>query len=81
MDNALDRADENARCLNGPEGCEGAVHYRLPLSGTGVSFPRCDKHWDERLELEQGLRQRYPEQPPDDWSPLDAGEAWSEDDY
>jgi len=61
------------------EGCEGAVEYRMPLSGTGRSFPRCDKHWDERLDLEEGLRERYPEQPPSDWSPLDAGESWDEE--
>ena len=68
-------------CLNVGPDCEGPVEFRAPLSGTFRSFPRCAKHWDERLDLEQGLRERYPEQPPADWSPLDAGEAWSEDDY
>lgn len=66
-------------CLNQSEDCTGPVEYRMPLSGTGVPFPRCDKHWDDRLELERGLRERYPEQPPADWSPLDAGEHWDED--
>lgn len=68
-------------CMNGPEGCGGAVEYRMPLSGTGRSFPRCDGHWQERLDLENGLRERYPEHAPSDWSPYDAGEAWGPEDY
>jgi len=68
-------------CLNASEKCEGPVEYRMPLSATGEPFPRCDFHWDERLDLEEQLRSRYPSQPPADWSPLDAGEAWDEDDW
>ena len=74
---------EHVECLQSsdPDGCAGAVEYRLPLSGTGRSFPRCDRHWEQRLDLEHGLRERYPETPPTGWSPADAGEAWSEEDY
>lgn len=61
------------------EDCSGPVEYRHPLSGTGRSYPRCDRHWQDRLAFEEGLRKRYPEQPPRDWSPLDAGESWDED--
>lgn len=68
-------------CLNFGADCAGEVEYRMPLSGTGRSFPRCDHHWDERLDLESGLRERYPEQPPSDYDFYDAGEYWSEDDY
>lgn len=69
-------------CISGHEGgCSGPVEYRMPLSGTGRSFPRCNRHWQERLDREQELRERYPEHAPRDWSPLDAGEAWGEDDY
>lgn len=59
--------------------CAGPVELRLPLSGTGVPFPRCDRHWQERLELQRELDERYPVQPPAGWSPLDAGESWDED--
>lgn len=45
-------------CLGGSGLCVGKVEYRMALSGTGVSFPRCDKHWAERLELERGLHTR-----------------------
>lgn len=70
-------------CLNdnGDGECKGAVEYRMPLSGTGRSFPRCDKHWAERLDEQERINERYPASPPSDWSPLDAGEAWGEDDY
>ena len=72
---------ESIVCIGRGEDCAGPVEYRMPLSGSGRSFPRCEAHWDARLRMEDELRHRYPEQPPADWSPLDAGEAWGEDDY
>lgn len=71
--------EERPVCLDGPQGCAGPVEYRLPLSGTGKSFPRCNGHWRDRLEFQRGLDERYPTNPPADWSPLDAGEHWDED--
>ena len=66
-------------CLEaGPE-CAGPVELREALSGTGVPFPRCDRHWDRRLDFQAELDRRYPSTPPADWSPLDAGESWYED--
>lgn len=77
-----DILDEPLECIEShTEACSGPVEYRMPLSGTGKSFPRCDRHWQLRLDREQQLRERYPARPPRDWSPLDAGEAWDEDDY
>lgn len=61
--------------------CEGAVEYRMALSSTGKSFPRCDHHWEVRLETQQQINERYPTQPPADFDPSYAGEVWSEDDY
>jgi hypothetical protein len=53
---ALDHED----CLDHYHGvCSGAVEYRMPLSGTGRSFPRCDFHWDERLDRQQEINERY----------------------
>ena len=42
---------EIIECLDGhaDDPCEGDVEYRMPLSATGRSFPRCDKHWEARL--------------------------------
>jgi hypothetical protein len=54
------------------------VEYRMALSATGKLFPRCNRHWAERLDEDERIRIRYPEQPPPNWSPLDAGESWDE---
>lgn len=73
-------SDDNPTCLNDYEGgCDGAVEYRFPLSGTGKSFPRCDKHWSDRLDLDDQLRNRYPVHAPSDFDPAYAGERWDED--
>jgi len=71
--------DEQLECLDGPDGCDGVVEYRMALSATGRSFPRCNKHWDERLQKEEEIRQRYPVLAPADFDPLYAGERWDED--
>lgn len=75
---------EPLECLDdhGPHsGCSGTVEYRESLTGTGLAIPRCDAHWERRLDREDEIRRRYPQHPPADWSPLDAGEAWDENDY
>lgn len=80
-----DRAEEPIECIDAvgvDEGaCSGPVEYRMPLSGTGRSFPRCDRHWMLRWDREEELRQRYPANAPSDFDPFDAGEAWDVDDY
>ena len=63
-------------CLNFNSHCDGAVEYRMGLSATGVSFPRCDYHWEQRLELQDGINRRYPVNEPADFDPLYAGETW-----
>lgn len=72
---------EALECLEDHDGlCEGAVEYRMPLSGTGRSFPRCSFHWDKRLEIQEGIQARYGgDLPPDDFDPSYAGERWDED--
>lgn len=60
--------------------CSGPVEYRMPLSGTGRSFPRCDRHWSERLDVQDRINERYPYHAPSDFDPAYAGERW-EDDY
>lgn len=66
-------------CLDGPEGCKGTVEFRMALSSTGRSFPRCLTHWELRLEAQEGINQRYPQHQPADFDPSDAGEKWEED--
>jgi hypothetical protein len=72
-------SDHTITCTaDGPD-CTGAVEYRHPLSGTGRAHPRCDKHWQDRLDLEDGIRRRYPETAPAGFDPAYAGERWDED--
>lgn len=73
---------EPLECINGPEDCSGPIEYRMPLSGTGQSFPRCEHHWEWRLREEERIQATYGSlTPPSDWSHYDAGEYWGEDDY
>lgn len=75
--------DELAECLDSHVSeCEGPVEYRFPLTATGRSFPRCDKHWAERLDRQAEIDRRYPDSPipPDDFDPTYAGEVWDDSD-
>lgn len=78
----LDEWGDPVECLDAgpdPTGCEGPVEYRMALSGTGRSFPRCDKHWDERCDRQEEINQRYPYHQPADFDPMYAGERWDDD--
>lgn len=67
-------------CMQAHEGgCKGVSLHRMPLSGTGKSFVRCDAHWSARLDLQREIDERYPCNPPADWSPLDCGETWDDE--
>lgn len=70
---------EPARCIAHCEDCAGPIEYRTPLSDTGRAFARCDAHWQERLDLEESVRRRYPAHAPADFDPSYAGEQWDDD--
>lgn len=66
--------------------CEGPVEYRMALSGTGISYPRCDYHWQKRLEEQERLNVDYPDSPiPPAWfhdcggGVNEYGERWDDD--
>lgn len=61
--------------------CSGPVEYRMALSASGKSFPRCAAHWERRLAEQERLNRDYPDSPnPPAWfDPMDAGEHWDED--
>lgn len=64
-------------CLDSHKGsCSGEIEYRFSLSPTGKSFPRCDAHWSERLDIQDGINRRYPESQPSWFDPTYAGEEW-----
>lgn len=72
--------NDTTECLDSHCGdCTGTVEFRFPLSGTGRSFPRCDRHWGERLEVQRSIVERYPATAPSDFDPYYAGESWDED--
>jgi hypothetical protein len=74
------RITETPECLDARNGdCAGTVEYRTPLSGTGKSFPRCDEHWGQRLDVQEGINARYPTHAPSDFDPSYAGESWGKD--
>lgn len=74
---------DELECLDGPEGCSGEVEYRMSLSPSGRSFPRCDGHWSKRLDEDERQTERLgswrSDVPPAWFDPLDAGERWDED--
>ncbi|MBY6438129.1 hypothetical protein HQ602_17280 [Rhodococcus kroppenstedtii] len=59
--------------------CHGTVEPRMSLSGSGMPFSRCDRHWNDRLDREEEVRRRYPQRQPADFDPTYAGERWDED--
>lgn len=73
---------EQLACIEGPNGCEGAVEYRWPGYGER-NWPRCEKHGDARVERQQQTHERYghPDSAcaPAGFDPLDAGERWDDD--
>lgn len=80
----------DSACLDSPDHsqghatpCEGDVFPRQSLSGSGMTFERCEKHYGEYVDLQQArldaIRKRYPESAPADFDPGYAGESWDED--
>lgn len=72
---------EEAECLEAHKGnCEGPVEFHA-TPGRVKAFPRCDKHWDERMEAFRGSieEEALSPSPPDWFDPSAAGERWDED--
>ncbi len=42
-----------------PDYCDGPVEYRMAMSPTGRSFPRCDRHFEERYATQQRIVRNY----------------------
>lgn len=71
----------HADCIDGPDDCRGNMEYRHALSGTGRSFPRCDHHWELRLDEQERIDRDYPDSdtPPAWFDPSYAGESWDDE--
>lgn len=75
-------AIETIECLDEHKGgCEGTVEYRPSLTGTGMAIPRCDAHWQKRLDFQEQHTRIYPDSdiPPAWFDAEAAGERWEED--
>lgn len=71
--------DDDIACIDGfDDDCRGEVLYRSLPFGT-KAYARCEAHYEERVEREFELRQRYPENAPADFDPHYAGERWHDD--
>jgi hypothetical protein len=46
-------------CLDGPDGCKGAVERRPAMSPSGRRFPRCDAHFRERMTTQRRISRTY----------------------
>jgi len=79
LDQGGNRMTEIATCVDGPDGCAGTVEFRYPLSPSGRPFPRCDRHWEARLNEQERINVTYPTLQPADFDPGYAGERWDEE--
>lgn len=70
-------------CLEhgGPTPCQGEVNYHAIDPGRTRAFPRCERHWIDRLERRETSMERYEncDVAPAWFDPTYAGERWDAD--
>ena len=70
-------------CLDdrGEGTCSGPVEYHSIDPGRQRAFPRCDLHWNERLDRRQNSMEMYADSDvaPSWFDPSYAGERWDEE--
>lgn len=68
-------------CIEHGDDCRGPVEFRMALSASGRPFPRCERHWLARLDVQDRINRDYPDSPiaPAWFDPSYAGERWDED--
>jgi hypothetical protein len=71
---------EGLRCLQEGDDCRGPVDYHItPDRDDFKAFPRCEHHFQLRLESAQRNREYLSPVPPKWFDPTYAGERWDED--
>lgn len=65
-------------CVEEGDDCEGRVEYHSVDPGRARAFPRCDRHWRERLRRRENSMEIYEhcDVPPPWFDPSIAGEEW-----
>lgn len=80
---ALDEYGDELECLDdhGENTCSGPVEYHSIDPGRTRAFPRCQKHWGERLNSRDNSIERYENSDvaPGWFDPSYAGERWDDD--
>ena len=51
--------NDEIECLDNNDECKGTVEYRPAMSPTGRWFPRCDKHFADRLKTQERIVRTY----------------------
>lgn len=69
---------EPLECIEDPADCWGPVAYRMALSPSGESFPRCEHHWEARLD-DEAMMIPDSDVPPAWFDPELIGERWDSD--
>ncbi len=61
--------------------CAGTVAYHSVDPGRAGAFPRCERHWGDRLDSRENSLERYENSDvaPDWFDPTYAGERWDDD--
>ncbi len=74
---------ETLECLDdhGETPCAGPVQLHSVDPGRSGAFPRCDAHWERRLDRLENSIERYADSdvPPAWFDPTAAGERWDDD--
>lgn len=77
---------DHTDCLDTAQGdCQGETYPRPALSGSGLMYVRCDKHFEDYFQRVgpkvDETRRRYPDSdiPPSWFDPSLAGERWNDD--
>ena len=80
----MSRFGKTNDCLDGfgaADSCSGPVEFHSIDPGRTPAFPRCEKHWGERLARRENSIERYENSDvaPAWFDPADAGERWTDD--
>lgn len=61
--------------------CVGPVEYHSIDPGRAKAFPRCERHWSERLAARENSIEKYADSDvePSWFDPTFAGERWDDD--
>lgn len=67
-------------CIDGPNDCAGAIEFRTtPDRQDGRGFPRCEHHFDLRMDSVERNLELQSDVPPAWFDEADAGERWDEE--